>query len=120
MSKAKAAMDFNEYEKSKKTAAKKAIKKGPVHHMTVEPAEMNGVKGYLTTAHHEPTAHNKKNSMGMVMDHDAMISKAFHKSAEDAGSHTSQMMGGKQMIPSTPANKAEAKADGAGDEDKED
>lgn len=97
MSKAKADMSFNEYEKSKKTAAKKAVKKGPVHHMTVEPAEMNGVKGFLTTAHHTPPKDAKKNSMGMMMDHDALVSRAFHKSAEDAGSHTSQMMGGKQM-----------------------
>lgn len=91
------ATSFAEFEHAKKNAAKKAIKNGPVRHMTVEPAEMNGVKGYLTTAHHTPPKDSKKNGMGLMMDHDALVSKAFHKSAEDAGSHTSQMMGGKQM-----------------------
>lgn len=90
------ATTFAEFEHAKKHAAKKAIKKGPVHHMSVEPAEMNGVNGYLTTAHHKPPANSKK-SPGYPYDHEAMVSKAFHKTAEDAGSHVSQMMGGKQM-----------------------
>jgi hypothetical protein len=115
MSKAKADMNFQDFEKSKKDAAKKAMKKGPVHHMSVEPAEMNGAKGYLTTAHHEPPAATRKTGPGMPFDHEAMISKAFHKTPEEAGSHMSMMMGGKQMIPGTPAAAEESAADGAGD-----
>ncbi len=116
MSKAKADMTFEDFKKSKEVA-KKMVKKGPVHHMSVEPAEMNGTKGYLTTAHHAPPANSKR---GGMMDHEAMVSKAFHKSPEEMASHHSMMMGGKQMIPGTPENAAEATADGAGDENKED
>lgn len=107
----KAEMTFADFEKAKKGAAKKALKKGPVHSMRVEPAELNGVKGYMTTAHHEPPAGHKNG----MMDHDAMTSRAFHSSAEEMGSHHSVMMGGKQMIPGTPEQAAESEASGAGD-----
>ncbi len=110
---------FADFENAKKTAAKKALKKGPVHHMSVEPAEMNGVKGYLTTAHHRPPASGKKDHMGMMMDHDALVSKSFHKNPEEMASHHSVMMGGKQMIPGTPESVKESKAAGAGNPNKD-
>lgn len=105
MSKAKADMSFQDFEKSKQSKA--AAKKGKVEHLHTERLD----NGYMTTARHERPAP----SQGREIYQPPTESKHFHKTPEEMGSHHSVMMGGQPLVPSSPGKKAEDDADEAGE-----
>lgn len=102
---------FSDFEKGKKGEAAKK-RKGPVRSMRIHPVAKGG---FVSEAEHEDMSDGNNHAMM----YGSPTTKKHHKTAEEAGKHVTEMFGGKQAVASTPENKAEAKADGAGDEDKE-
>ncbi len=100
--------NFNSWEKSKKGAATKA-KRGKATHHRIERMD----NGFTSHTEFQPKG-GMKDRMAM-MDTSGLSKKVVHKTPEEMGSHASVMMGGRPLIPSSPANEEANEATGAGD-----
>ncbi len=98
--------DFGAWERSKKGAATKA-KRGKATHHSVSRAD----NGFISHTEFEPKG-GMKDRMAM-MDTSGLSKKVVHKTPEEMGSHASVMMGGRPLIPQSPANEEQDEAAGA-------
>lgn len=68
--------------------AKKKASKGPAHRHSIEPV----AGGFMSTTDHHPAP-----GAAEPINYADLQTKKFHKTAEEAGSHASKMMGGMKL-----------------------
>lgn len=90
---------FQDFEKGKKAAKTKKVRGKVISHR-IEKAD----NGFISHTEHAPAAGAEKE----LYDYSKLHSTKVHKTAAEAGSHASQMMGGPELFPQNEPEEATA------------